>query len=228
MCTDQGEEEKRRTMKTTTLLFSDEMVRAILQDRKTQTRRVLKQVAGMNVTYQGVNALDEHLFYGNIADAAITVPIKYKAGDRILVKETAWLWCEQVPDGKTNGGRNKYRYQVNMNAPVFYAADNPKKPSIAVPSPDTGNKWGWRKKPGRFVPNQLCRITLEVVDENVGRLQDIDFNGCDAEGVNWRGEQGISARQLFKELWESINGAGSWSENPYVRVVDFKRMQPCR
>ena len=237
-------------MKEKPILFSAPMVRAILEGRKTQTRRVLKQANGLSLSIHipdetpGVAELS--WLYGDgsgydVYESIKRVPCPYgQHGDRLRVKESAWMWCERRPNGVTKTGRQKWHYAPMKEAGWFYSADHPKKPSISVVSPDTGNQCGWRLKIGRFLPAWASRITLEVVSVRVERLNDISDRGqqndCTAEGVfhcgmavpyyeEWHGDGFHSSEKwMYRKLWESINGPGSWEANPWVWVIEFKRI----
>lgn len=183
------------------ILFSGEMVRAILDGRKTQTRRVVKlpvSEIGKMVKYRGDWVLPcEWSPYG-------------KSGDRLWVRETWWQW----------GGTEKR---------ISYRADT--LPSFA---PNGGFR------PSIFMPRWASRITLEVVDVRVERLQDISEEDAMAEGLtSWISDKvpdvvhyGISIpdvwetdpRLTFKRLWDSINARRgySWITNPWVWAVEFK------
>ena len=216
-------------MKERPILFSAPMVRALLDGSKTQTRRVVKRLAlewlpplgGFNSEFVALpgNGLSPYGF----------------AGDRLRVKEAAWMWCERVPDGKTATGRDKWRYVPMREAPVHYAADNPKMPMLDVVSPSTGNKWGWRLKIGRFLPAWASRITLEINAVRVERLQDIGEVDARAEGA--RNLDVASGRETldpysrqgscvahYKHIWQEINGPGSWDANPWVWCISFRRI----
>lgn len=224
-------------MKERPILFSGQMVRAIIDGRKTQTRRALKkQISGK---LAGPN------FDGMWSDTTRHVvryfPCPYgEPGTVLLVKESAWMWCERRPNGTTPTGRPKWHYVPMREAPIFYAADHPKRPETSVVSPDTGNVWGWRLKIGRFLPAWAVRIRLTSTGVRVERLQDISILDSHAEGVGGTyGETGIrlgfsgenhewdnkTAIEQYAWLWESINGPGSWDANPWVWVVEFRRIQ---
>ena len=88
------------------------------------------------------------------------------------------------------------------------------------------------------MPRSLSRITLELTDVRVERLQDISEADALAEGVTPKWEPGCSGRLMeafrgfsfrpaasaYADLWESINGAGSWDANPFVWALSFKRV----
>jgi hypothetical protein len=159
------------------------------------------------------------------------------------------MWCEIKQDGLTKTGKIKIRYEPMRKAPIHYHADHPHKPLTTIVSPD--GKWGWRMKVGRFLPSWASRITLEIVNVRVERLQDISADDAIAEGLkgitmDWRlvkygipdadGYPGtddigwpwedwrISPVDAYRRLWESINGSGSWDANPWVWVIEFRRI----
>jgi len=80
-------------------------------------------------------------------------------------------------------------------------------------------------KPSIHMPRWASRINLEVVSVRVERLQNISEDDALAEGITLV-ERGTSPVDQFKKLWESINGPGSWEANPWVWVVEFKRIEP--
>ena len=94
----------------------------------------------------------------------------------------------------------------------------------------------WRWKPAIFMPRKLSRITLEITDVRVQRLQDISIQDLQAEGMNARprrkAEHLFSAAKRMQDsmeadyrlLWESINGFESWDANPWVWAITFKRV----
>lgn len=221
-------------MKERQILMSAPMVRAILAGTKTQTRRIVKPARDPNIgcwMTPGEIALDWDTVQEHISPYG-------QPGDRLRVKEAAWMWCERRPNGTTKTGRQKWLYVPMRAAGIWYAADHRTKPNISVVSPDTGNEWGWRLKIGRFLPSWASRITLEVTGVRVERLQDISIEDCKSEGA-WGPDESIVEKVAqhfgidflaanpylaYRMLWESINGPGSWEANPWVWVVEFKRI----
>ena len=165
------------------ILFSTEMVRAILDRRKTQTRRILKEIK------------NEGCPYGKI-------------GDRLWVREP---FCDADPAYFDKKG-NLVQYA--------YKADN---------YPIGTFKW----KPSIFMPKKASRITLEITNIRVERLNDISEQDAIAEGVEECDDKyhddcqygSIGNICSYKTLWESINGQGSWGQNPWVWVIEFKRVE---
>ena len=88
-----------------------------------------------------------------------------------------------------------------------------------------------RGRPSIHMPRWASRILLEITAVRVERLQDISEEQAEAEGVNFLryvpdADETLTAAQLFECLWSSINGDESWSANPWVWVVEFKRVTP--
>lgn len=233
-------------MKERPILFSAPMIRAQRAGIKTQTRRLVKPQPktrpGMNCTRlvmldrSGCEVIDTPV--GDKLHLETALCPYGQPGDRLRVKEAAWMWCERIPNGRTKTGRDKWRYVPLRGAPIHYAADHPAKPSVDVVSPGTGNKWGWRLKIGRFLPAWASRTTLEITGVRIERLQDISDQDAIAEGIPRHGDgfgrwhpdpddidhTGTTKKPVlsYMGLWESINGAGSWAANPWVWVVEFK------
>lgn len=237
------------------ILFSAPMVRAILDGRKTQTRRSVKPQFSSDVTEVSEQpALDpilkcvvsgrSGLFEdGHGMDEVRRCPYG-KPGDRLYVKEHAWMYCEKRPNGVTEKGRLRFEYVPLGASPVWHCENHPERPVMDVVHPETGNMWLWRKKLGRFLPKWASRITLEVIAVRVERLNDISEVDAVAEGVemapapagknsykNYLAMEDAAALRWLRtpvlsycSLWESLNGAGSWSENPWVWVVEFRRV----
>ena len=181
-------------MKERPILFSGQMVRAILDGRKKQTRRVVK-----NPEYMGCLTGDCPHDTRSECIAEITVfgATKCPYGiemDRLWVRETF-----AAPWGRSG---------------VFYRADDKKEYD--------GN---WR--PSIFMPRWASRITLEITEVRVERLQDISEEDAESEGTKYPAGGPTSCYRMgYSWLWESINGKGSWDENPWVWCITFKRIKP--
>lgn len=235
-------------MKERPILFSGPMVRAILEGRKTQTRRVVKPHApwGNVHTVGGPMAGRTDAFWyhypetdrvGHLVECPYGVP-----GDRLIVKEATWQWCRKVPNGKTKTGRPKYRYLLHGTVDtgsVIYAADHPQKP-LRTTYAEPGMVWHY--KHARFMQKHLSRLTLEITDVRVQRVQEISEEDAEAEGiVNWGHRDGEpwnhwrvadtrieedSPLPCFEQLWDSINFARGygWDAKPWVWALTFKRI----
>lgn len=211
-------------MKEHPILFSAPMVRAILAGQKTQTRRVLKQATGPSLSVgmadeaQGVAELS--WLHGDGPGYDVEETIRQVAcpygqpRDRLWVRE-AWrasLAFELTPPRDIPAG-----------TPLRYTADG----SGALP-PENAGKY----RPPMFMPRWASRITLEVTGVRVERLQDISDDDAIAEGLTcqnglyatpgevWQ----IDPRKAYRDLWEQLNGPGSWDANPWVWVVEFRRL----
>jgi hypothetical protein len=209
------------------ILMSAPMVQALLAGTKVQTRRVIKPD-----WWRCLDPEDDE----DRSQALGMCPYG-QVGDRLIVKEAAWMWCEKRPDGTTETGRPKWLFVPLESAPVIYCADHPSKPGTSVVSPDTGNAWGWRMKLGRYLPRSASRITLEITEVRIQRLHEISEDDAKAEGfplppyrgtVNGRPATiALSSPKLgFKALWLELNGhrPGCWDTNPHVWAVSFRRL----
>jgi len=205
------------------ILFSGEMVRAILDGRKTQTRRLVRlppgyehgEVYGYEGSYNGRHCLACDPGPSRAILCPFGVP-----GDRLWVRET-WR------DGQYAVGK-----EWDFDDRVGYRASFVGDPAL---------KW----KPSIHMPRWASRLTLEVVSVRVERLQDITEADAQAEGVDsgapwfppgqWSPPdedprqvgygRGNFALQNFRALWEHINGKRApWASNPWVWVVTFKTL----
>ena len=196
-------------MKELPILVCGQMVRPILEGRKTHTRRVVK------VAWSGTG---EALLSQSRIDPAYKCPYG-QPGDRLWVRET-WGYSEDLPDGFQDGRHVSRRW-------LRYRADG-----------EAADVLRW--KPSIHMPRWASRITLEVVAVRVERLQDISEEDAQAEGIElaaalaaficdtpaMRQERKSAYRSAFVDLWQSINGPGSWEQNPLVWVVEFRRVWP--
>jgi len=203
-------------MKERPILFSGAMARAILDGSKTQTRRVVKKDGGL-LNYGAAQFVKDGLWYPTSPSgkAGLVPPIicPYgQPGDRLWVREQYKI-SEWMPSYAT----------------IEYTANDHKKTFVRqylqgrITEPVSVNNL----RPSIFMPRWASRITLEITGLHVERLQDITNNDALDEGTpDLRTiENGWDMRRCFQELWEQINGVGSWAENPWVWVIEFKRVQ---
>ena len=204
-------------MKERPILFSAPMVRAILNGIKTQTRRVVKLKPWHQIEERDDGAPWPWMYDGE-RDADHWLPCPYgQPGDRLWVRES---FCPIYPqDPHYNGGRPiEYDYRA-----TYKHGDR------------LGDLIGAKKKwkPSIHMPRRASRITLEVTSVRVERLQDISEADAVAEGARPTlapldtvrlGAAG-TAKEGFRQIWESINGPDSWEANPWVWVVEFKRAE---
>ena len=210
------------------ILFSAPMVRAILEGRKTVTRRALNAQALKNIGY-GVQLGECHelpsegpLHPNSIGYYNDFCPFG-QPGDRLYIRETFMdlrgTGVEHRPD--PDGPLQRYAYGADTRTGSH--GDEARK--------DFGLKW----KPSIHMPRAACRILLEITDVRVERLQDITYEQAAAEGVHrgplreWcASDEGGACHKYpvpaFRDLWQSVGG--DWDANPWVWVVEFKRMKP--
>ncbi|WP_250467670.1 hypothetical protein [Caballeronia sp. GAFFF2] len=229
-------------MRDLPILFSGAMVRAILDGRKTQTRRVVKARPGWPIGFvggagdqndprcYGFEDLNTAQWWTLQADGSSDnhqIPCPYGArGDRLWVRETFQgpMWEEGTWDPDTDYHSPKY---------CEYRADGGPTPEY-VDFEDNLHQ-GW--KPSIFMPRWASRIALEITGVRVERLEDIGEEDALAEGVE-RGHEGYhidggrhfhaaSPRGSFASLWDSLNASRGlgWDVNPWVWVVEFKRIE---
>lgn len=212
------------------ILFSAPMVRALLDGSKTQTRRVMKRQPYLSRTnppnfsdtkpgdlfvcpdmfpttdqrgsvFAECERIGVYHCMGQQAFAEKHSPYG-QPGDRLWVRET---WAPH-PDFPLSAQRAVYRADPECEHDV--------------------ERW----RPSIHMPRPYSRILLEIVSVRVERLQDCSESDAVAEGIprdTGVGTQFCRAdpRNGYRHLWESINGAGSWDANPWVWVVEFKRVQ---
>lgn len=207
-------------MKEHPILFNTEMVKAILEGKKNQTRRVIKPqpifIGDPNTPFKTKDADPKGI---------IKSPYGYK--DHLLwVRETWNIWLNnQGPSGFTRLIK-------------FHADDS----TIPVPFEyfnwfDEKENRGYLNRPSIHVPKWAARIWLKVKDLRVERLQDISEEDAKAEGTKLLSADGKTIytkdyRAAFKILWDSINGQPrkngidiSWKANPWTWAVEFERTE---
>lgn len=223
-------------MKERPILMSAPMVRACLEGSKTQTRRILKPqptVGEKGLTTWGNIQLSAHSFEHYAPSVMKDFSPYGKAGDRLWVRETHYRYghWEPVPGVKTKGGRMKWKFVADTSEVLY---DPPAEYRKGRHHKDPATK-AWHMRLGRFMPRALHRIVLEITGVRVERLQDCSDDDAFAEGVlpSWTGPRsGYSVAHpapsgaAYADLWDEINGPGSWESNPWVWVVEFKRVKP--
>jgi hypothetical protein len=210
------------TKKEHPILFSGEMVRAILDGRKTQTRRT-----------RGLEQMNQHpdLYDKTMVDPDGKLLMHHKdgswvinwgkspygvPGDKLWVRET---WGVHQLDGVVPG----HKEYPN----ILYRADNSTRLVICdMVWKYVEDKFHWR--PSIFMHRWASRILLEVVSIRVERVKDISNADAQAEGVGWwqpvGGEKDY--RLEYSMLWDRINGKKNpWSSNPWVWVVEFREVR---
>nr|DAH34044.1 MAG TPA: hypothetical protein [Caudoviricetes sp.] len=201
------------------ILFNTDMVRAILDGRKTCTRRVVKPQWEECPHCKYVH--NEYIYdklAGNVYCARCGYPLvperkaPYQPGDILYVRET---WYKRLEG---------YMYRADYSdTEKFYR---------------NGKEIKMKWHPSIHMPKEAARIWLKVTDVRVERLQDITEDGAKAEGANWKNGKNVgweekmrrTAVERFAEIWEStikkadkhIHG---WNANPWVWVIEFERCE---
>lgn len=231
------------------ILFNGAMIRSILSEQKTVTRRPVKgaQIPSRSKSdspdHQWIAVVQDHPRWGFAAfgateeecaaELAMYGGCPYgRRGDRLWVRE-AWAADSQVDSIAPR--------DLSQGEPIWYPADG------SVRQTGCSMVSRGRSRPSIHMPRWASRILLEITDVRVERLQDISEQQAMAEGiigVPFRPDDGFpictgymvgpddgrtvltpTAAEAFAELWNSTGG--DWSANPWVWVVEFKRVEPC-
>lgn len=227
------------------ILFQAEMVRAILDGRKTQTRRVLKKIP------------ETHEFCGFVVDGPKDILGKCHFSDtpkecvhyNSLYEKCPFEIGMELWVRETFALENTLEYhgdhEVVKDGRPIKQCDNGVDDYLLIPryratEPDVllmHDKWDehdpktqktiW--KPSIFMPRWASRIQLLITDIRVERLQDISEEDAKSEGVDdnieYYGDNPTSYN-LFKSLWSQINRKESWDANPWVWIIEFERIKP--
>lgn len=207
-------------MKERPIIFSEEMVLAILAGKKTQTRRIIKPQPvyfpkdATSVLWADPHLIGEKAFHvmgkGGKFIGSWRGKSKYgKPGDFLWVRENLRL---KLYTYREHDGRNEL-------------------PTMALYEAGGGVPFEWHGKTGREIipsihmPRSASRITLRITNVRLERLQAITDADALQEGVS-RTNTSLSgyAKERFKRLWLNIHGLGSWDSNPWVWVIEFERI----
>lgn len=230
------------------LLFSAEMVRALLEGRKTQTRRVLKigQNAKMNIDHKKMlidldraesrrSSIWTDLVGIPGPDVHLSVPFTHPEDG----------WEENPEDDRRDRLRPIWRIGQRLWVKETFRFDRAHDSERPVNlHPHTAVQWeadgefrGYRvtgrKRASIHMPRWASRITLEIEDVRIERLNEIVLSDVWAEGIptdyakydesmKGRHEEGQACFGRYRALWESINGPGSWEANPWIWAITFK------
>ena len=188
------------------ILFNTEKVRAILDGRKSCTRRLVKFLSGENPRWTGYIKDGLMLYNGKNEPCIRKAP--YQSGDILYVRET---WG--------------YPIALNSDKQYVFRADE------VAESGFKNDSHIWH--PSIRMPKGAARIWLRVTDVRVERLQDIDGKGCVKEGIEeeplkYVGDEFVKG--MFHDLWDSTIKKSdldrySWDANPWVWVIEFERCE---
>lgn len=188
------------------ILFSTPMVRAILDGRKTQTRRIIKphKYAYGGESVEGLNYIN----WDCNGNELIQSP-KHKIGDVLWVRETWQKTTFLHPLDDEYG----YIYKASENGREWAESDE-----------------GWTWKPSIFMPKEACRLFLKVTNVRAEPLQDITDTDIVDEGISATVSSTdptlyLTYKEAFQQLWQSINGKESWDLNPWVWVYNFEKTE---
>ncbi|HDR8924547.1 TPA: hypothetical protein QDB26_001006 [Burkholderia vietnamiensis] len=233
-------------MKDRPILFSGPMVRAILEGRKTQTRRIVKPAGAHHIfQFRGreeARGTDEPTgeWAWCRAEHVISEHIRCpygKPGDRLWVREAFRLTSDFDGDSPTRVGERclDAGYRAPW-APVRYEVDGAERDWRWVGTPPGHKVTAGRARASMHMPRWASRITLEITGVRAERLQSISESDARAEGVtiedhHMRGYCAGAFRppsiRAFHDLWDSLNAARGhgWDANPWVWVVEFRRIE---
>ena len=209
-------------MKERPILFSGPMVRAILDGRKTQTRRIMKPQPtydGFWWSHKGYSCGGEKQFRDGLP---LFVGCPYGVvGDRLWIREAWAPVCSFDPSPETG---------------AIYRSDT----HTGLEKRDGDKKW----KPSIHMPRWASRLTLEITGVRVERMNEISESDAIAEGIeskpqpygkelDWKyygwleklNQWSTCPIRSYESLWNSINGPESWAANPFVWVIEFKRIE---
>lgn len=211
------------------ILFNTPMVQAILDNRKTVTRRIIKERALSKFNFDSTGKLlgsfDGCDMYPSTDDAP------YHVGDILYVRETWHKYTKRIGKGESCRLEQLYGYKASI-----------------ANSEDSREKW----RPSIHMPKEAARIFLRVTDVKLERLQDMIPNDVKREGIikecagcphfhdlcggmvrlaaDCKIDRTINYSEVFAELWNSTvdkkhRGFYGWNANPWVWVIEFERLE---
>lgn len=196
-------------MRERPILMTSENAQKCYEGTKMQTRRIVKPRNGSTADYAGVD-----------------YPCPYGvAGDRLWVRENGWERPARTSKMLRDGADTWERFYFDALLDSGEAEEL--------------KGYGFKRRPSIHMPRWACRTVLEITDVRVERLQEINLEDCQSEGVRcesytgppyctWcSGHEAPCHRDAYKTLWESINGVGSWALNPWVWVITFQKVGRC-
>ncbi|EDV4899420.1 hypothetical protein K0L59_004258 [Salmonella enterica] len=204
-------------MKERGMIFNAEMVSAILSGRKTQTRRPIKWE---QTRFTEIAERDDGSLWPWAEDCERGGDIWFacpygEIGDRIWVRETF-----RVHSRATDVATLVYRASVRNS----WTEQTHRVPVAVCNKPATPEKW----TPSIHMPRWASRILLEITDVRVERLRDLSEEDAKSEGITPSAGgvlPGWEYRINFRDLWMDIYGTDNWEANPWVWVIEFKRVE---
>lgn len=219
-------------MKSTPLLVSTPLIQPILDEIKTQTRRILlnRKAGGVWTPLYQPTLRDDGLWSDSHCEP-FACPFG-TIGDQLWVREEHYQYghWEICPGEKTPTGRQKWKFVQDTDDTLYYPPPTFRR-SMPRVHPEIS---AWYKRLGRFMPKKCSRITLEITDIRVERVQSISGDDAKAEGCDpWPNAAKAKGwtpnhayRCSFMVLWDSINEERGFSffSNPYVWALTFKKL----
>lgn len=196
-------------MREIPILFTGPMVRAILEGRKTQTRRIVTPQPNDSWSKPPIGVSESGHWVSHGCQSDLKCPYG-TVRDHLWVREA---WAHVI---------------VGNQIDYLYRADH----HTGIEKKNGDQKW----KPSIHMPKVACRLTLEVTSVRVERVQEISETDAIAEGCISTAEvirdesgteidyTGTYAVEKYEELWNKINGPDSWTSNPFVWVIEFRRL----
>jgi hypothetical protein len=222
-------------MKERPILFRGEMVRAILAGQKTQTRRLVKfcklhsdygqpepdrcygdgapDCRYLHVAYDGAGMESMVTWHRHYAPYGVP-------GDRLWVKET---WGEVSHIDDCNPRRFAFVHIMGPDERCIIYREEAEREGFEWADNSPEDRW----RPSIHMPRWASRLLLQVVAVRAERLQNISAADALAEGVLYADidQQALPPRARYALLWDKIHGKGAWDANPWVWVVEFKRVE---
>jgi hypothetical protein len=223
-------------MKERPIIFNADMVRAVLDGRKTQTRRIMKNQPVPHETREGdfyfrCNKTRSMIYVSDFTPGNGPLPDAHEyfsmccpfgaVGDRLWVREAF-----RVMGRATDVARLMYKASERNS---FTESTR----TVPIDQCNKQSSYNWT--PSIHMPRWASRITLEITGVRVERLNSISEADAKAEGLKaskpWSGldgcigSGGTPAAERFESLWQSIYGEESWQANPWVWVIEFKRVE---
>lgn len=227
-------------MKERPILMTPENAQKCHEGTKTQTRRVVKQqppedvgkilgpemYAPVKVDKFGEEYPGEDVFgvYSDDGEWGAVFPYG-QVGDRLWVRENGWERPARTPKMLRDGADTWERFYFDALLDAGEAEEL--------------KGYGFKRRPSIHMPRWACRTVLEITEVRVERLQEISDKDARAEGCPTHvvehtfrkvyrdeKERAIHRIESFQRLWESINGHGSWALNPWVWVLELRRVKP--
>jgi uncharacterized protein YqfB (UPF0267 family) len=180
------------------ILFNTQMVKVILEGRKTQTRRIAKSIQDFKKQDSGcifwnIQSKNSYSIGGGSPDIFFEKYVPCQIGDTLWVRET---WSTEYDGVHDDNGYGRYVYKADGKTVDVYEGSS--------------NRW----YPSIHMPREAARLFLKVTDVTVERLNDITEEQAKCEG--------FSSKFMFMAYWDAIYK--NWSENPWVWVIEFERV----